>query len=465
MAVHLAFTDWSLVDSELRLELSSEPHGSHLVQDGTPVLLDDSLWPMEPWSSFLRTYGQSTSDNTLRAYGRDAHQFARYLDARGIRLQDVEHQILVDYRDHRFAQGISQRTWGRELVVIRALFNYVIQIGLRQDLPWIQVGRYSVANPRMTHQEMDVRALSKEQWEAFRRVGLGGELPDGSMDPAFRGRETGRDVTAAELALTTGMRLQEWSSLLTLELPERTDAGATVYLEATAKNQRRRAVYIPSGTMRIVDLYRATERAELIRRAQKGLVARRSELAVVESIDHGGGRLRYRVGGVVHKKVLERIPVGHRRVLVEDRDGVIEPLSLFLGRGGLPPSRRSWHAKFHSANRRLTGFREELPGMPTAVTPHDLRHTFAVVLLRSLQRRALEHESTRQKVGTGTISEHIMFNPLLTLQRLMGHASPSTTMVYLRYVDESHELIQRAFEQWDDPLLEYADYVLNGMGR
>lgn len=50
--------------------------------------------------------------------------------------------------------------------------------------------------------------------------------------------------------------------------------------------------------------------------------------------------------------------------------------------------------------------------------------------------------------------------PLLTLQRLLGHASPSTTMVYLRYVDESDELIQRAFESWSDNERDYASYVL-----
>ena len=99
--------------------------------------------------------------------------------------------------------------------------------------------------------------------------------------------------------------------------------------------------------------------------------------------------------------------------------------------------------------------------MPTAVTPHDLRHTFAVVMLRSLQQRAAQLERSRPRQGFGTISEHIIHNPLLTLQRLLGHASPSTTMVYLRYVDESDELIQRAFESWNDRSRDYASYILD----
>ena len=103
--------------------------------------------------------------------------------------------------------------------------------------------------------------------------------------------------------------------------------------------------------------------------------------------------------------------------------------------------------------------------MPPAVTPHDLRHTFAVVMLRSLQRRAAQLEQRRNRTGFGTISEHIVHNPLLTLQRLLGHASPSTTMIYLRYVDESDELIQRAFESWSDNTRDYATYVLDELER
>ncbi|WP_461480010.1 hypothetical protein [Mycobacterium sp. HUMS_1102779] len=136
-------------------------------------------------------------------------------------------------------------------------------------------------------------------------------------------------------------------------------------------------------------------------------------------------------------------------------------MSLFVGKGGRPPSQRRWHQYFEEANDRLVAFTNATLTMPPAVTPHDLRHTFAVVMLRSLQRRAMQFEQSRRRTGVGTISEHIIHNPLLTLQRLLGHASPSTTMVYLRHVDESDELIQRAFESWSDNTRDYAIYILD----
>src|SRR5699024_11620504 len=50
------------------------------------------------------------------------------------------------------------------------------------------------------------------------------------------------------------------------------------------------------------------------------------------------------------------------------------------------------------------------------------------------------------RAGHGTLSEHIISNPLLTVQRLLGHASPATTMIYLRYLEEADALIQRSFD-------------------
>jgi len=309
---------------------------------------------------------------------------------------------------------------------------------------------------------MDVRALSHSQWIALRNIGFGGELPSGELDPSYRGQSTVRNVCAVDLALTSGMRITEWSTLLDAEIPYGDGNGASLVLEACAKNGRRRRVYIPSSTVKTVDLYRGTERKSLVRKAQSALRRKLSTLAVVTSTNPAAGTLAYRHEGLDKREKVEAIPPDVRRHLVRiDDAGYIEPLSLFVGRGGRPPSQRRWHQYFEDANDRLATFGNATPTVPPAVTPHDLRHTFAVVMLRSLQRRAAQLEKSRRRTGFGTISEHIVHNPLLTLQRLLGHASPSTTMVYLRYVDESDELIQRAFESWSDNTRDYATYVLD----
>ena len=460
LPVDLYFADWSLVSRPDGLKaVGSDAISTPRVPDGTPVLVDDSMRPVEPWCTFLRLYSQNLRRNSVVAYARDALEFGRFLETRGVGVLDVSESDLVAYRANRFASGVSPRSWARQLVVIRALFTYLYETGRRDSLPWIQVGSRSVVTPRIPRTEMDVRALSHAQWVALRDVGFGGELPTGELDRSYRGRSTVRNACAAELALTTGMRLTEWSTLLDVEVRSE-GAGTSLVLEACAKNGRRRRVYVPASTVQRVELYRCTERKSLVRKAQASLRRKLPNMAVVHDVDLPAGKLVYTLNGDERRDEFATIPPETRRVLVKVTPGGIEPLSLFVGRGGVPPSQRRWHQYFEEANDRLANFEGQVPIMPVAVTPHDLRHTFAVVMLRSLQARAAQLERSRPKHGFGTISEHIIHNPLLTLQRLLGHAGPSTTMVYLRYVDESDELIQRAFESWSDNERDYASYVL-----
>lgn len=456
--MELYYADWDLVsEGDCDVLDSGDPP---IVQDGTPVIVDDEMRPLEPWCTFLRLYSQNLRPNSVYAYARDALEFGRFLDARGVGVPDVCERDLVAFREHRRREGVSARSWSRHLVVIRALFTYLYETGQRDSMPWIQVGSRSVVTPRTPRTEMDVRALSHTQWIALRNIGFGGELPSGELDRSYRGQSTVRNVCAVDLALTSGMRLTEWSTLLNVEVPS-SDSGASLVLEACAKNARRRRVYIPASTVKAVELYRGTERRSLVRKTQAALRRKLPTLAVVTHVDPAAGKLTYQYKGIDKRDEFAAIPPGVRRLLVSiDEAGSIEPMSLFVGKGGRPPSQRRWHQYFEDANDRLAAFGSATPTMPPAVTPHDLRHTFAVVMLRSLQRRAAQFEKSRPRTGFGTISEHIVHNPLLTLQRLLGHASPSTTMVYLRYVDESDELIQRAFDSWSDDTRDYATYVL-----
>lgn len=248
--MELYYANWNLVrkDSYDALDLDDPP----IVQSGTPIIVDDSMRPLEPWCTFLRLYSQNLRTNSVYAYARDALEFVRFLDARGVGVLDVCERDLVAFRQHRRGEGVSARSWSRHLVVIRALFTYLYETGQRDSLPWIQVGSRSVVTPRTPRTEMDVRALSHAQWNALRNIGFGGELPSGELDPSYRGQSTVRNVCAVDLALTSGMRLTEWSTLLDAEIRYSDDNGASLVLEACAKNGRRRRVYIPSSTVKSV---------------------------------------------------------------------------------------------------------------------------------------------------------------------------------------------------------------------
>ncbi|MYS86856.1 hypothetical protein [Embleya scabrispora] len=76
-------------------------------------------------------------------------------------------------------------------------------------------------------------------------------------------------MAVGESAVTTGMRLREFTTLLDIEVdPPRPDgSGARVRLHAVAKYGIPRDVVIRHEVLRSIDLYRRTERARAVKAA------------------------------------------------------------------------------------------------------------------------------------------------------------------------------------------------------
>lgn len=464
--MHLRFIDRRLRSLSAADDLTCDTYAStSSLPDGMPLLLDDRWRPVEPWMTYFRTVAAATGKTTVRNYGYDAFRFASFLAKRGTNVIHANTDDIVAYRDSRLSDAerpVSAATWQREVVVIRGVYSLLMQTGMIEREPWITIGRSSALR-RAWHSEPDIRPLTREQWVAFRDVGLRGMKSSGRMDSSWRGRSSLRSVAGAEIAVTTGMRVSEFSTLLDAELPAASGMGASVLLEACAKYQKRRRVSIPMSTLRTIDLYRQTERRAIVRRSAASLWTRRDELFVVDELDTADGVVRGRLDGQRSRWRLHMLPPHLRRIAVIEREHGLEALGLLLGRGGLPISLRAWHSTFETAsNRAIELAPERFGGRRARVTPHDLRHTFAVVTLKALTELALAREAERRagSLGPATLSEHISINPRLTVQRLLGHANPATTMIYLRYVEDTDALIQDVFESWNDDAVTFAEAVL-----
>lgn len=96
---------------------------------------------------------------------------------------------------------------------------------------------------------------------------------------------------------------------------------------------------------------------------------------------------------------------------------------VFLGQSGRPLSRGSLTAEF----RRCASL------IGSDATLHHLRHTYAVNVLRFLDRMSAE------QIGEAK-------NSLKTLQVLMGHAHSGTTELYLRAMDVTNNVVVSALE-------------------
>jgi integrase/recombinase XerD len=100
-----------------------------------------------------------------------------------------------------------------------------------------------------------------------------------------------------------------------------------------------------------------------------------------------------------------------------------EPDSIFLTDDGLAMSPRRIGAIFYAAAKKA--------GVEASF--HALRHTFATAMLRILQRRA-------------ALNPEAEINPLLVLQKLLGHANVATTSIYLRVLQTDMTLVEAAVD-------------------
>lgn len=345
-------------------------------------------------------------------------------------LVEATREDLVAYREHRLAD-VQEGSWNTELGCISGFFEWAQASGLMAGSPiprWGQRGRNTLsARQRLTRQP---RFLTVPQLRLFLRLGL---RRDGDASPvALRERNYSYGLVLA----TMGLRREEAAFLLDCEVPDASElptSGVWPFI-LVGKGDRPRTVYATSELVSGLDLYRRTERAELILDHQDALRRKMSagDLIVCEDITRGRDgvpvlRLRGRKVRVDRLDDSER----SRAVRVRD-DGIIEPLGLFLGDRGLPIGLRAWNTVFEQARERVAA--SESPDKPPAhltVAPHILRHTYAVRMLSALMREG------RRRTGDPYL---LLANPVLTVMELLGHADVSTTQRYLyaaeRYSDE-----------------------------
>ena len=113
---------------------------------------------------------------------------------------------------------------------------------------------------------------------------------------------------------------------------------------------------------------------------------------------------------------------------------------LWLTEVGQPVRPNSWEVIFTRACKRC-----EENGCPLSISPHQLRHTFAVHMLALLiQQRLCE---AALPVGPVESYRLILGDPLQQVQRLLGHASLTTTYIYLDHIANRADTVDAAVEE------------------
>ncbi|MDV9168642.1 site-specific integrase [Streptomyces sp. W16] len=463
--------------AELGFDVVELLSGPMELPEGTPFFVDEGMRPREPLCSYFFDLARHVGAKSLREYAYDLMGLedflARVLDP-PTDLVSAEETDLVAFRRWRTQMApvpVGPATWRRNRAAINGFYDWAVGVGLLGQRPYLRRRNGRDALSWGTRSDLDVRHLSRAQWVMLHRVGLGGDLPDGSPDPAFRRANRLRSMSASELAVTTGMRLREFSCLLDIEVPRPVPGGGAVpvALQAIAKFGLPRLVMVQQPVLRSVELYRRTERAALVLRSQRALCRRRAELFVVDDVDERRMRLSGRLYGRRRSFIVSAMPAPLRRITVMEGDRGLEPMGLFLGRGGLLLSASRWQQVFDAAASRARTLSAAWGGveMPARVRIHDLRHTFAVFMLRLLTEQVIEDERRRRAAGGAGawLMEHVARSPLLILQRQLGHRDPRSTMRYLRYLEDVSAMVARAVEEWTDEDRSFADYAVQLAGR
>ena len=248
------------------------------------------------------------SRSTWRKYAYSLLVWLNFLSAYGVGWDEADaeaQEALKVWRvsDDRNPGAVAPGTFHHDLVALRLFYvwaaaEYGVANPIRMRRGWGRRRDGSAAERPVTApsavRDRDVKWFDPAGFVRFRDVGLMGFTVDGRDDPGFRGRNGQRDGAFVDGLYGTGLRLQEWGSVLVAELPA-DDAHrgfSTCRLAAaTAKYGRGRRYWLPRRVLVEVLGYVEGERAHAVRRARQAGRYERLEGARVVTRVLGARRL------------------------------------------------------------------------------------------------------------------------------------------------------------------------------
>ncbi|MER6465741.1 site-specific integrase [Streptomyces sp. NPDC001228] len=444
-----------------------------LIPEGMPVLIDDDLCfedgPAAPrptavvnrWLRELPASG-APAPSSWENYARVVKEWMEFLAIHGVGLFDSRERLkggLSRYAEHRAAGPLKARfvatTWGQHMSILSLFYRWAINEGYATAEPFTYrsaralfagTGREVKANlavRRTPKPHVTIKYLEPDFTELFRN-GLRGLAPDGSQDTGFHGRELTRNAAVGDLALATGLRLQEFTYLLPWEIPvlppEPTKVPIPFPVPAgITKGKKFRTTWISYEALAGVHDYLELDRAVTAEGTRWRPPRRWGEPLMVTDPDERGGLLN----GI--RRPWASLAPAERRRLVAPHGG---SCLLAVKNGGGPFT--AWATVFERTSDRIRARFE--PRFPH-VWPHRLRHTFS---MRTLEYLVTGHYRQAAKLvratdfGSGPDAALAFYlskaDPLLVLRDLLGHTSTLTTEKYLRRLDTTR-IYREAYEQ------------------
>ena len=172
------------------------------------------------------------------------------------------------------------------------------------------------------------------------------------------------------------------------------------------KGDRGRAILMPSRLLEQLRVYITVERAHAVDKFKTRAGWRAMERPIFIRCPAPGARsLALRDGGAVPLEAIT--PEERGRLIICRLDGEpIEPAALWVTEVGQPVRPNSWEVAFARASRRCAA-----NGFTINVSPHQLRHTFAVHMLAMLIQHQLRGASSMTSRGPAECYRRLLGDP------------------------------------------------------
>lgn len=377
---------------------------------------------------FRRSAFSAKAQGTQVTYAPIYRLFFTFLWQRGLNWDGASEEDVEDWEAwrRRGAENpapVDGGTWVKEQAALKLLY------GIAAGHGFVPANPVTLAAPSDV-KTSDVKWLSPRAFRLWRNVGLGGILPSGLEDEAWRGRCSGRDTAYADLLYSSGLRRREGGALLTCELPAL--GQRNYYAGKVGQAVAKRAgytFYVGHPALQRVEGYRMSTRALAVSRARaRGVYDRLPGLRIVREVTRAGRVHWTSRDGRAGASALGRLTAAERmRLFVDGVDG-LEPAMLWLTESGLPMNYTSWTKVFERASDRCAA-----AGLEVFATPKMLRHSMALRMLIAL------HNALDRRLGLTPAQrlhyEEVYGQVWLMVKDMLGHRSEQVTRdVYLEPV-------------------------------
>jgi len=380
------------------------------VINGLPFSINDDFLYDPVINKFFSSLAmaQTASPRTWRTYSEQISIFFRFLEANNKDwLSVTKDDIGLYYRARRLTNSehklnkepVSEGTWNLGISALIKLYEWAEEDGLIKRIPFT---RKQAANTYMASSRKRRSSGIKEKEKRYAKPVKSLRLEEYKEQfiPAINevSRNAQRDNCLANFLLTTGCRITEALSQDLFRLPDPyADKFAGLFavpMKIRGKGNKERTIKIPKHVLKEINLYVREDRADIVDKWEKK-----------------------------NPKVK---PASKKY-----------PNKIFLSERGTPFSVNSAEKVFSKAaiacNRN--------------VTPHMMRHTFAIYTLSSLIKQAVKDISEAKKMGASAYKK-LLRDPLRSLQKLMGHSHIDTTYGYLDYLEEEEAFVDEALDIW-----------------